>query len=145
VNASDVGSQIASVGIGNVRASHLTPERFLAKVDVHMLLEVGSLQETLDRLAYVTFEWLVLAFGMGALDVSLHLSFGNHQAALMATDFCVRSVVVVERCNVREGFLTLVTLMDFHTMVGLVMEGHVRLGNSLRTDWADYSFAWVQF
>lgn len=125
MHASDVGGQVAPVGVGHIRAAHFASERFFTQVDIHMLLEVSFLQEALDGLTDVTLEWLVFTLGVCTLDVPLHLPLGDHEAALVATDFLVRSVVVVERGDVGKGLGALVTLVNFLTVVGFVMESHV--------------------
>ena len=41
VNRSDVGGQVAPVGVSDVGAAQLAPEWLLAQMDVHVLFQVG--------------------------------------------------------------------------------------------------------
>jgi len=89
-----------------------------------MLLEVSFLHEALGWLTDVTLERLVFALGVSTLYVPLQLKLGHHEAALVATDFLVISVVASERRDVGKGLGALVALVNFLTVVSLVMECH---------------------
>ena len=89
VYGSDVGGQVAPVGIGDVGATQFAPEGLLAQVDVHVLLQVGLLQEALARLANGALERLVFTPRVGTLDVPFHLALRHHQPALVTAHLLV--------------------------------------------------------